>query len=152
MGPAQKEGQTMTEQEQERVFGLQPRPKPTAGLIGKKKYTGLLRRAVVSSWATATTGATKTSALRISGSESESAWSPVPIRSEVSFREPIAHAPAADGDGEQLDGEGDAEVDIAAAAEPAVEPEDAEVDNFVIELTPDPPAGAVDDGPTDMEI
>ena len=141
----------MTEQEQERVFGLQPRAKPTAGLLGKKKYTGLLRRAVVSSWATATAGATKTSALQISGSESESPWSPVPIRSEVSFREQIAHAPAADGDGE-LDGEGDAEVDIAAAAEPAVEPEDAEVDNFVIELTPDPPTGAVDDGPTDMEI
>jgi hypothetical protein len=33
-----------------------------------------------------------------------------------------------------------------------VEPEGAGVVNFGFELTPDPPTGTVDDGPTEMEI
>ena len=138
----------MTAEEQERVFGLEPRPKPT---VGKKKSTGLPSPLALSSWAAAATGVTESSALRVTVREGESPWSPVPIRSAVSFREPIAHAPAADGDGDQLDGESDAEGDIVAAAEPAVEPE---VVAGVVDIDPppDPPAGAVDDGPTDMEI
>ena len=141
----------MTAQEEERVFGLEPRPKPTAG---KKKSTGL-RRAVAPSWAAAATGATSSSALRIADREGESpTWSPVlHIRSAVSFREAITDAATADGNGEQLDGEGDADGDITAAAEPAVEPEVVVgVVDFGFDPTPDPPAGAVDDGPTDMEI
>ena len=137
----------MTAQEQERVFGLEPRAPPSAEVTVKPLTAGLPQRIAVPSSAAASTGVTAPGAPRTAARQGL-----LQRLFGVSFREPIVHAPAADGDGEQLDGEGDAEGDIAAAAEPAVEPEDAEIVDIVLELTPDPPAGAVDDGPTDMEI
>ena len=148
MGPAQKKGQEMTAQEQERVFGLEPRAPPSAEVTVKPLPAGLAQRMVVPSSAAASTGVTASGALRTAARQGL-----IQRIFGVSFREAITDAAAADGDGEQLDGEGDAEGDIAAAAEPAVEPEvGVGVVDIGLELTPDPPTGTVDDGPTDMEI